>query len=63
MSRLAIRWLIATFAGGVTVFVCGGLSHLVLLKGAGFSQTRNGSFQHFGHHCLEMGCISCRTLI
>src|SRR5215510_10374258 len=41
MSKLAIRWLIATFAGGVTVFVWGGLSHLVLLKGAGFSQMAN----------------------
>jgi len=41
MSRLAIRWLIATLAGAVTVFVWGGLSHLVLLKGAGFSQIAN----------------------
>jgi len=38
MSRFGVRWLIATLAGAVTVFVWGGLSHLVLLEGVGFSQ-------------------------
>src|SRR5262249_52372754 len=37
MSRFGVRWLIATLAGAVAVFVWGGLSHLVLLEGVGFS--------------------------
>ena len=41
MSGLATRWLIATLAGAVTVFVWGGLSHLVLLEGVGFSRITN----------------------
>jgi hypothetical protein len=36
-----MRLLIATLAGAVTVFVWGGLSHLVLLEGVGFSRITN----------------------
>jgi len=36
-----MRWLIATLAGAVTVFVWGGFSHLVLLEGVGFSRIAN----------------------
>jgi hypothetical protein len=32
------KWLIAAVLGGVTMFVWGGFSHLVLLKGVGFSR-------------------------
>ena len=32
------RWLIATLAGAATVFVWGGISHMVLLKGFGFTR-------------------------
>src|SRR5262249_2825337 len=35
------RWLIATIAGAVTMFVWGGFSHLVLLKGIGFTRIPN----------------------
>jgi hypothetical protein len=36
--KLLCKWLIATLAGAATMFVWGGLSHMVLLKGAGFSR-------------------------
>jgi hypothetical protein len=36
--KFLYSWLIATLAGASTMFVWGGLSHLVLLKGAGFSR-------------------------
>src|SRR5215831_14681829 len=32
------KWLIATLAGAVTIFVWGGISHMVLLKGIGFTR-------------------------
>ena len=35
------KWLIATILGGVTIFLWGGLSHMVLLKGIGFSRLSN----------------------
>ena len=35
------RWLLTTLAGTVAIFVWGGLSHLVLLKGAGFRTLSN----------------------
>ena len=36
--RFFSRWLIATLAGTVTLFVWGAISHLVLLKGIGFTR-------------------------
>jgi len=35
--RFLYRWLIATLAGAATIFVWGGISHMVLLKGIGFT--------------------------
>jgi len=35
------KWLIATLAGAVTIFVWGGISHMVLLKGIGFTRMSN----------------------
>ena len=35
------KWLIATILGGVTIFLWGGLSHMVLLKGIGFTRMSN----------------------
>jgi hypothetical protein len=32
------KWLIATLAGAATMFVWGGISHMVLFKGIGFSR-------------------------
>src|SRR5215471_3952002 len=32
------KWLVVTLAGAVTLFVWGGISHLVLLKGIGFTR-------------------------
>jgi hypothetical protein len=36
--KFLYRWLIATLAGAATIFVWGGLSHMVLLKGIGFAR-------------------------
>jgi len=35
------KWLIATLAGAATMFVWGGISHMVLLKGIGFTRMSN----------------------
>jgi hypothetical protein len=35
------KWLIATLAGATTIFVWGGISHMVLLKGIGFTHMSN----------------------
>src|SRR5262249_18379248 len=35
------KWLIATLAGAATMFVWGGISHMVLLKGMGFTRMSN----------------------
>jgi len=35
------KWLIATLAGATTIFVWGGISHMVLLKGVGFTRMSN----------------------
>ena len=35
------KWLIATLAGAATIFVWGGISHMVLLKGIGFTRMSN----------------------
>jgi hypothetical protein len=32
------KWLIATLAGAATIFVWGGIPHMVLLKGIGFTR-------------------------
>jgi hypothetical protein len=34
---MIFKWLIATLAGAATMFVWGGISHMVMLKGIGFS--------------------------
>src|SRR5262245_18705341 len=36
-----IRWFIATIAGAITMFVWGAISHMVLLKGIGFTRLTN----------------------
>jgi hypothetical protein len=36
--KLLHKWLLATLAGAVTIFVWGGISHMVLFKGVGFSR-------------------------
>ena len=41
MSKFFARWLMATLAGAATMFVWGALSHMVLMKGAGFSRVSN----------------------
>jgi hypothetical protein len=35
------NWMIATLAGAVTIFVWGGISHVVLFKGIGFTRMSN----------------------
>jgi len=35
------KWLIATVVGALTVFLWGGISHMVLLKGIGFTRMSN----------------------
>ena len=35
------KWMIATLAGAATIFVWGGISHMVLLKGIGFTRMSN----------------------
>ena len=35
------KWVTATLAGAVTIFVWGGISHMVLLKGIGFTRMSN----------------------
>src|SRR5215472_3409979 len=35
------KWLIATLSGGATMFVWGGISHMALLKGVGFTRMSN----------------------
>jgi len=35
------KWLIATLAGAAIIFVWGGISHMVLLKGIGFTRMSN----------------------
>jgi hypothetical protein len=39
--RFLYKWLVATVAGAVTMFVWGGISHMVLLEGVGFSRISN----------------------
>ena len=39
--KFLYKWLIATLAGGVTMFLWGGVSHMVLLKGIGFTRLSN----------------------
>src|SRR5215831_10061101 len=39
--KFLYRWLIATLAGAATIFVWGGISHMVLLKGIGFTSMSN----------------------
>jgi hypothetical protein len=41
MPKLFTRWLVATLAGAATIFMWGGLSHMLLMKGAGFSRVSN----------------------
>ena len=36
--KFLYKWLIATLGGAATVFVWGGISHMVLLKGMGFTR-------------------------
>jgi hypothetical protein len=36
--RFLYKWLVATVAGAVTMFVWGAISHMVLLEGVGFSR-------------------------
>jgi hypothetical protein len=36
--KFLCKWLIATLAGAATMFVWGGISHMVLLKGIGFTR-------------------------
>jgi hypothetical protein len=35
--KFLYKWLIATLAGAATIFVWGSISHMVLLKGVGFT--------------------------
>src|SRR5262249_20899489 len=35
------KWMMATLAGGATIFVWGGISHMVLFKGIGFTWMSN----------------------
>jgi len=39
--KFLYTWLIATLAGAATIFVWGGISHMVLLKGIGFASMSN----------------------
>ena len=39
--KFLYRWLIATLAGAATIFVWEGISHMVLLKGSGFTSMSN----------------------
>jgi hypothetical protein len=39
--KFSYKWLIATLAGAATIFVWGGISHMVLLKGIGFTRMSN----------------------
>ena len=39
--KFLYTWLIATLAGAATMFVWGGISHMVLLKGIGFTRMSN----------------------
>jgi hypothetical protein len=39
--KFLYKWLIATLAGGATMFVWGGISHMVLPKGVGFTPMSN----------------------
>ena len=39
--KFLYKWLIATLAGAATMFVWGGISHMVLLKGIGFTRMSN----------------------
>jgi len=39
--KFLYRWLIATLAGAATIFLWGGISHMVLLKGIGFASMSN----------------------
>src|SRR5262249_45085634 len=39
--RFLYQWLIATLAGAPTLFVWGGISHMALLKGIGFTRMSN----------------------
>jgi hypothetical protein len=36
--KFCYKWLIATLAGAATMFVWGGVSHMALLKGIGFTR-------------------------
>jgi len=40
-AKFVNRWLFATIVGAFTMFLWGGLSHMVLLKGAGFTRMTN----------------------
>jgi len=39
--KFLYKWLGATLAGAATMFVWGGISHMVLLKGIGFTHMSN----------------------
>jgi len=39
--KFVYKWMIATLAGAATMFVWGGISHLMLLKGIGFTRMSN----------------------
>jgi hypothetical protein len=39
--KFLYKWLIATLAGAASMFVWGGISHMVLLKGIGFTRRSN----------------------
>src|SRR5215475_5521953 len=39
--KFLYKWLIATLAGGVTMFLWGGVSHMGLLKGVGLTRMTN----------------------
>src|SRR5215467_5850581 len=39
--KFLYKWVIATLAGATTMFVWGGISHMVLLKGIGFTRMSN----------------------
>ena len=39
--KFLYKWVIATLAGAATMFVWGGISHMVLVKGIGFTRMSN----------------------
>jgi hypothetical protein len=61
--KFLYKWLVATVAGAVTMFVWGGISHIVLLEGVGFSRISNEEriVSALRSPCPATVCISFRA--